>query len=102
MPQLHRTDSDTTHASDSEPEREARRRARDNSPAKSAPSSPPPRRTPLSTISNTVVQRARLTLHNRFSAIEGGLAEIKDKLDALPRSASDFLSSVGSDENIPF
>ncbi|KAJ6516524.1 hypothetical protein DFH09DRAFT_1099301 [Mycena vulgaris] len=85
MPLLHRTDSDTTHASDSDPEREARRRAHNKSPAKSAPSSPPPHRTPLSPISNTVLEghRARRTLHNRLSAIEADLAEIKEKLDTL-------------------
>jgi hypothetical protein len=95
MPLLHRIPSETTHASDSEPEREAHRRAHEkfhSSPAES--SSPPPRHMPLSTISNTVVKaepRAQRTLDNRLSAIERDLAEIKDRLEALrPRSASYF------------
>ncbi|KAJ7079887.1 hypothetical protein C8R44DRAFT_895564 [Mycena epipterygia] len=90
MPLLRRIDSDETHVSDSEPEREARRRARDNSHClsadSSAPNSPLSCRAPLSAISNTVLDAepdARRTLDSRLSAIEGDLAEIKDKLEAL-------------------
>ncbi|KAJ6525834.1 hypothetical protein DFH09DRAFT_1328855 [Mycena vulgaris] len=82
-PNLRRLDFDMTHVSNSEPEREARRRARRNSHssiASSAPNSPLPHRMPLSVVSNTLPvaepaeQRA---LDRRLSALEGDLAEIK-------------------------
>ncbi|KAJ6565219.1 hypothetical protein DFH09DRAFT_1315015 [Mycena vulgaris] len=88
-PNLGRLDSDTTHVSDSEPEREARRRARHNShssTASSAPNSPAPQRMPLSAVSNTlpVAEPAeRPALDCRLSAVEGELAEIKVGLAAL-------------------
>jgi hypothetical protein len=96
MPLLRRMDSDKTHVSDSEPEREARRSKSDNSHSSddsSAPNSPLPRRAPLSAISNTVREGARCTIDSRLSAIEGDLAKIKDQLEVLCRSAS-LLSNI--------
>ncbi|KAJ7237916.1 hypothetical protein B0H12DRAFT_1125274 [Mycena haematopus] len=81
--------SDTMHVSDSEPEREALRRARDNSnysSADSAPNSPLPRRAPLSTISNTGVHTklgSHCPLDSRLEVIERDIAEIKDTLKGL-------------------
>ncbi|KAJ6592156.1 hypothetical protein DFH09DRAFT_1415059 [Mycena vulgaris] len=94
-PNLGRLDSDTTHVSDSEPEREARRRARHNShssTASSAPNSPAPQRMPLSAVSNTlpVAEPAeRPALDCRLSAVEGELAEIKVGLAALRSQSLD-------------
>ncbi|KAJ7278377.1 hypothetical protein C8J57DRAFT_1713226 [Mycena rebaudengoi] len=100
MPLLHHTDSDTTHVSDSEPEQEARRYVRDNSDRSSPDSSAPnsPRRTPLSAISNTVVDTepsSRRALDSRLSAIEGDIAEIKDALKALRCRKRNRASPVG-------
>ncbi|KAJ7221992.1 hypothetical protein C8J57DRAFT_1731661 [Mycena rebaudengoi] len=100
MPLPHHTDSDTTHVSDSEPEQEARRYVRDNSDRSSPDSSAPnsPRRTPLSAISNTVVDTepsSRRALDSRLSAIEGDIAEIKDALKALRCRKRNRASPVG-------
>ncbi|KAJ7895851.1 hypothetical protein B0H13DRAFT_1885374 [Mycena leptocephala] len=102
MPLLHRIYSDKTHVSDSEPEREARRRKRDNSHSSlddsSAPNSPLPCCTPLSEISNTVREArlgARCTIDSCLSAIEGDLAKIKDQLGVLCQKCNraSFVSS---------
>ncbi|KAJ6561384.1 hypothetical protein DFH09DRAFT_1479649 [Mycena vulgaris] len=105
-PNLGRLDSDTTHVSDSEPEREARRRARHNShssTASSAPNSPAPQRMPLSAVSNTlpVAEPAeRPALDCRLSAVEGELAEIKVGLAAL-RSQKRSRTSSGFESGSP-
>ncbi|KAJ7161965.1 hypothetical protein C8R43DRAFT_1233498 [Mycena crocata] len=90
---LRRLPSETTHASDSEPEREAHRRAHENSEPRSsshssASNSPPPRRMPLSTVSNTLVDaepHPRRTLDSRLAAIERHLVEIKQELNCQKR-----------------
>ncbi|KAJ7788786.1 hypothetical protein B0H14DRAFT_3162395 [Mycena olivaceomarginata] len=105
MPFPRRTDSDTTHVSDSEPEREAYRR--DNSPSSSSNSSAPntpSHRSPLSTISdNTLGTRpdARNTLESRLTAIEGDLAEIKDKLGVQSRRKRKLLVGNSSPSTPP-
>ncbi|KAJ6480992.1 hypothetical protein C8R45DRAFT_932892 [Mycena sanguinolenta] len=84
MRPLRGTDSDTTQVSDSEPEREAHRRDYSSSANSSMLNSP--HRTPLGAISNTLGCTdlgTRNTLESRLSAIEGDLAEIKNKLDTL-------------------
>ncbi|KAJ7079131.1 hypothetical protein B0H15DRAFT_859209 [Mycena belliarum] len=110
MPILRRLDSSTTHVSDSEPEREARCRACENSrsPESSAeasvPNSPPPHRLPLSAISNTVAdteRRTRRTVDRRLSAIEGDLAEIKDKLEVLCGQKRNNMSLSSSPPSTP-
>ncbi|KAJ7204539.1 hypothetical protein C8J57DRAFT_1735057 [Mycena rebaudengoi] len=84
-PAPRRIDSDTTHVSDSEPEREAHRQdcTSSDSSESGTPNTLPPHRTPLSEISNTVLgteSSARRTLESRLSAIERELAEIKEEL----------------------
>ncbi|KAF8184612.1 hypothetical protein K438DRAFT_2020332 [Mycena galopus ATCC 62051] len=82
-----RTNSGTSHVSDSEPGEEARRH--DHSPYFSVPHTPPPHRLPLSAISNITLDTkldSGHILESRLSTIEGDLAEIKatikDKLEA--------------------
>ncbi|KAJ7263306.1 hypothetical protein C8J57DRAFT_1333294 [Mycena rebaudengoi] len=90
-----RMDSDTTHVSDSEPEREAYRRnnsAQSSSCESSAPGTPPTTRPPLSALSNTMLGtdiRAWRVLDDRLSAMEGALAEIKTELYAQRRYKQD-------------
>ncbi|KAJ6523405.1 hypothetical protein DFH09DRAFT_1330046 [Mycena vulgaris] len=84
MPIPRRTSSNTTHISDSEPEREARRR--DNAQAPSPPDSPSPQRIPLSSISNMLVDTQpirRPAVQSRLSRLEGDIAEIKHDLHVL-------------------
>ncbi|KAJ7142360.1 hypothetical protein C8R44DRAFT_846424 [Mycena epipterygia] len=80
--------SDDTHVSDSEPEREARRRikAQSLSPGNSPPLPQHVLRTPLSSISNTLVGSepiGRSTLEARLSRLEDEIAEIKDEVHDL-------------------
>ncbi|KAF8147223.1 hypothetical protein K438DRAFT_1989806 [Mycena galopus ATCC 62051] len=84
MPIPRRTSSNTTHVSDSEPEREARRR--NEAQSSSPPDSPPPQRTPLSSISNTLLGTEpirRPTIETRLSKLEGEIAEIEYDLNVL-------------------
>ncbi|KAJ7463132.1 hypothetical protein B0H11DRAFT_2053487 [Mycena galericulata] len=83
MPIPRRTFSDMSHVSDSEPEGEAphHNKAQGSSP-------PPPQRTPLSSISNTVVGSepiGRRTLETRLSKVEGEMADIKHEIRVLRR-----------------
>ncbi|KAJ7652623.1 hypothetical protein B0H17DRAFT_1214884 [Mycena rosella] len=87
MPLPRRTSSNTTHVSDSEPEREAYRR--DNPETSSPPDSPSPRRTPLSLISNTCVNTRPIrepAVETRLSRLEGEIAELKHDLRVLTSS----------------
>ncbi|KAJ7261679.1 hypothetical protein C8J57DRAFT_1336755 [Mycena rebaudengoi] len=85
---LRRTESDTTHVSDSEPEREVCRLTDPRSlsdDSSSAPDTPPTTRPPLSALQNTSLGTetgAWRALSNRLSAIEGDLTEIKRELYA--------------------
>ncbi|KAJ7483028.1 hypothetical protein B0H11DRAFT_2020987 [Mycena galericulata] len=83
IPRPRRTFSDTSHVSDSEPEGEARHH---NKAQSSSP--PPPQRTPLSSISNTLVGSepiGRRTLETRLSKVEGEMADIKHEIRILRR-----------------
>ncbi|KAJ7173022.1 hypothetical protein C8R43DRAFT_1102813 [Mycena crocata] len=99
---LRRLASDTTHVSDSEPVREARCRARDNSRSSSsddssAPNSPLPRHTPLSAVSNTMVDAARRperTFDSRLSGIEQDLSEIQQRLKGEKRKRDSPVSTA--------
>jgi hypothetical protein len=78
--------SDTTHVSDSEPEREAHQLNDLNSSSSdsSAPDTPLTKRAPLSGLSGNVLSTDPGTwraLNNRLSAIVGDLAKIKIKFD---------------------
>ncbi|KAJ7637279.1 hypothetical protein DFH06DRAFT_1335954 [Mycena polygramma] len=99
MPPRHRprrAQSDTTHVSDSEPEREAYRQNKTpfESPLPLYPSTPdttPTKRMPLSALSNTAVGPEPSPWHalnDRLSSIEGGLAEIKTELYAQVSQSS--------------
>jgi hypothetical protein len=88
MPLPRRKMSDTSHVSDSEPEREARRRNESDNEHSLPPDSPSLQRTPLSSISNMFVETepiGRCTLESRVSKLEGEMAEIKHELRALRR-----------------
>ncbi|KAJ7079201.1 hypothetical protein C8R44DRAFT_979224 [Mycena epipterygia] len=88
-----RTDSEITHVSDSEPEREASRLDHahsfsSNSSERSLPATPPTERPPLSSLSNTTLATepgALRSLDRRLQAIEGSLAEIKRELHVQKR-----------------
>ncbi|KAJ7694394.1 hypothetical protein B0H17DRAFT_1132027 [Mycena rosella] len=90
-----RTDSELTHVSDSEPEREASRRSFSSDSAESLPATPPTERPPLSALSNTVLGTEPGTwrsLDKRLQAIEGSLAEIKRELHVQRRQKRDNTS----------
>ncbi|KAJ7044577.1 hypothetical protein C8F04DRAFT_1068792 [Mycena alexandri] len=83
MPIPRRASSNTTHVSDSEPEREALRR---NSLKNSSPPNSPRHRAPLSSISNTLVGTNRVitrTVEARLSKLENDIGEIKRELREL-------------------
>ncbi|KAJ7612796.1 hypothetical protein DFH06DRAFT_1243124 [Mycena polygramma] len=94
---LRRAHSSTTHVCDSEPEREDFRtnligaRSSTSSFNSSAPDTPPTERPPLSSLSNTVLNSEPITsraIHERLSAMEGVLCEIKMELSAQRRHSA--------------
>ncbi|KAJ6601691.1 hypothetical protein DFH09DRAFT_1125723 [Mycena vulgaris] len=90
-----RTESDLTHVSDSEPEREASPLNQahpfsTDSSERPLPAPSPTERPPLSTLSNTALGTCPgtwLTLDKRLQAIEGSLAEIERKLHVQKRDS---------------
>ncbi|KAJ7153832.1 hypothetical protein C8R46DRAFT_1119726 [Mycena filopes] len=81
MPLPRRTSSTTTHVSDSEPEREAYRRnhAGESSPPDSPRPQRAPQRTPLASVSNTLLGSECTQLHTletRLSRLEDDVANI--------------------------
>jgi hypothetical protein len=88
----HRTESDLTHVSDSEPEREASRRRNHaesfSSESESFAATPPATGRPaLSSISNAVLGSSpACSLGKRLDAIEANIAEIKSELNAQRQS----------------
>ncbi|KAJ7024038.1 hypothetical protein C8F04DRAFT_1132557 [Mycena alexandri] len=101
MPIPRRASSNTTHVSDSEPEREALRR---NSLKNSSPPNSPRHRAPLSSISNTLVGTNRVitrTVEARLSKLENDIGEIKRELRELKHNKRSRCSHSTSPPSTP-
>ncbi|KAF7351794.1 hypothetical protein MSAN_01612800 [Mycena sanguinolenta] len=98
---LHRSASDITHVSDSEPEREALRRrlkesrngSQSSSPCQSP--TPAPSRAPLTTISNTPKR-----LQHRLSVIDKRLTEVEQEVRDLRSEFNGLAGSLTREEDV--